>query len=221
MNSSIVILALLWIIYFAIHSLLASLTFKRWVAVHWPTLLPTYRIIFNIVAVGLVIPPLLLTYIWRGSLLWEWSGVYGWLANSLAIAAIGGFLWTLRGYDMGEFIGSKQLHHDTQTIEDQESFHISLLHRFVRHPWYSFGLVMLWTRNMDVALLITASFISLYFLVGSQLEETKLLVYHGAAYRRYRERVPRLIPLPWKYLSRQEATDILTLAKTQTLPHVK
>ena len=30
-------------------------------------------------------------------------------------------------------------------------------------------------------------------------------VYHGDAYRRYRERVPALFPLPWRYLSRSEA----------------
>lgn len=216
-NSSIITLALLWIIYFAIHSFLASLVCKRWVIVHWTTLIPQYRIIYNVIAVALIIPPLLLTFIWRGPLLWQWSGAYAWLANTLAIGAVGGFIWTLRGYDMGEFLGVKQLRLDAKTIQDQESFHISPLHRFVRHPWYSFGLVIIWTRNMDSALLITASLTTLYFLLGSQLEENKLLVYHGTAYQRYRTQVPRLIPLPWKYLSHQEAADILALAKTESL----
>lgn len=215
-NPSIATLTLLWIAYFAIHSILASLTFKGWVALHWPALISKYRIAFNIIAVILVIPPLILTFIWRGPLLWEWSGIYGWLADGLALTAVGGFVWTLRGYDMGEFLGTTQLRRKTNTFEDQESFHISPLHRFVRHPWYSFALVILWTRNMDSALLITASIITLYLLVGSQLEEVKLRVYHGAVYRRYRERVPRLIPLPWKYLSRQEAADILASAKRKT-----
>lgn len=215
------VLGMMWILYFAIHSLIASLTFKRWVTAHQPNLLSKYRFIFNVIATSLLIPPLLLTFMWRGPLLWEWSGAYRWLADCLALAAFGGFLWTLRGYDMGEFLGLKQLRQGTQTIEDQESFHISTLHRFVRHPWYSFALVILWTRDMNLALLITTFFITLYFWVGSQLEETKLLVYHGAAYARYRKRVPRLIPLPWKYLSRREATEILAAAKTQPSPRAK
>jgi protein-S-isoprenylcysteine O-methyltransferase Ste14 len=214
-NSPIIALSLLWILYFGIHSLLASLACKQWIAVHLPTLLSKYRIVYNVIAVALVIPPLLLTFIWRGPPIWEWSGVYAWLANTLAITAVGGFIWTIRGYDMGEFLGLKQLRQGAKTIEDQESFHISPLHRFVRHPWYSLGLVIIWTRTMDSALLITACFITLYFLLGSQLEETKLLRYHGPAYQRYRERVPRLIPLPWKYLTHHEATDILALAKNK------
>ena len=45
--------------------------------------------------------------------------------------------------------------------------------------------------------------------IGSLLEETKLLSLHGDAYRRYRERVPGLIPLPWKFLRADEAKTLM------------
>ena len=54
-------------------------------------------------------------------------------------------------------------------------------------------------------MLITAVLLTLYFVIGSRLEEQKLLRYHGEIYRRYRERVPGLIPLPWKYLRESDA----------------
>jgi hypothetical protein len=98
-------------------------------------------------------------------------------------------------------------------VEDQERFYISPLHRFVRHPWYSLGLVLVWTRDMNGPLLLSASAITLYFIVGSRLEERKLLVYHGEAYRRYRARVPGLIPLPWRYLNRQAARALVCAAR--------
>jgi hypothetical protein len=68
-----------------------------------------------------------------------------------------------------------------RAAEDQERFHLSSLHRFVWHPWYSLGLVIIWTRDMAPTFLVTAVMITLYFAVRSGLEERKLLVYHGEA----------------------------------------
>jgi len=46
----IVLLALCWIGYFALHSALASLAAKRGVAAAWPQLMPYYRLTYNILA---------------------------------------------------------------------------------------------------------------------------------------------------------------------------
>ncbi|MBS1173845.1 MAG: hypothetical protein H6R12_2675 [Proteobacteria bacterium] len=100
--------------------------------------------------------------------------------------------WTLRDYDGSEFLGLRQWRAREQRVEDQESFHLSTLHRFVRHPWYSLGLVLLWTRDMDAARLVAATLATGYLVIGSWLEERKLLVYHGERYRSYRQRVPAL-----------------------------
>ena len=82
----------------------------------------------------------------------------------------------------------------------------------MRHPWYSLGLVIIWTLGMAPAFLVTPVMITPYFAVGSGLQERKLLVYHGEAYRRYRRLVPSLIPLPWKFLSRQQAHRLIARA---------
>jgi protein-S-isoprenylcysteine O-methyltransferase Ste14 len=89
------------------------------------------------------------------------------------------------------------------------------MHRYVRHPWYALGLVVVWTRSMDAAMLVTALAITVYLVIGSRLEERKLLVYHGEAYRRYMERVPGLIPLPWRRLKSGEAERIAALAQSR------
>ena len=131
-----------WLCYFAIHSLLASLGLKRLVARRWPALMPAYRLLFNLQAILLLIPPLYLTYQWDGPFLWRWIGAGWWLANGLALLGLGLFFWSLRYYDSGEFLGLKQWRERQRRVEDQERFHISPLHRFVRHPWYSLGLVL-------------------------------------------------------------------------------
>jgi protein-S-isoprenylcysteine O-methyltransferase Ste14 len=61
---------------------------------------------------------------------------------------------------------------------------------------------------MDLAFLVTAVVMTLYFIFGAHLEEQKLIIYHGEKYRRYRELVPGLVPLPWRYLSRAQADGL-------------
>jgi protein-S-isoprenylcysteine O-methyltransferase Ste14 len=181
---------------------------KRQVAGRWPHLMPLYRILFNLQGLLLLIPPLWLTFSLRGPLLWQWSGIAWWLVNGLALLALCAVAWSLRFYDGSEFLGLRQWRERERSVEDQERFHLSHLHRYVRHPWYSLGLVLVWTRDMDLAFLLTAILITLYFAIGAWLEERKLVVYHGERYRRYRKQVPMLLPLPWKFLTREQARKI-------------
>lgn len=53
---------------------------------------------------------------------------------------------------------------------------------------------------MNAASLVSALAVTLYFIVGSRLEENKLVAIHGDAYRDYMGQVPGLLPLPWKRL---------------------
>lgn len=211
-------LALAWLGYFALHSVLASLAVKRWFAAAFPRQLPLYRLGFNVLALLLLLPILWLTYHDPGPLLWRWQGLGFWLANGLALAALGGFWHTLKSYDMQEFLGLRQWHSHVTRVEDQEHFHLSWYHRFVRHPWYFLGLVLIWTRDMYALTLLSSAMITLYFILGSRLEEKKLLVYHGETYRRYMARVPGLIPLPWKFLSERDRRD-LTNSTSRSIKH--
>ena len=203
--NQIVILVLCWLAYAVLHSLLAALGFKRWFLTRWPALGPAYRVAFNVLAVVLLIPPLWLTVSWSGTLLWAWTGAWAWLANGLALAAVAGFVWSTRYYDMAVFSGRAQWLSRHRAAEDPGGLRLSPLHRYVRHPWYSLGLLMLWTRDMDEARLISTLCITLYLWLGSLLEERKLLAFHGAAYARYRKRVAGLVPLPGHILSAREA----------------
>ena len=206
--STVLILVLAWGSYSLIHSWLASLQLKRLVAQRWPQFMPAYRICFNLLAMVLVIPPLWWTFSLPGPQLWQWSGALWWVANGLALMALVGVAWSMRDYDSGEFLGIRQWRDKEMSVEDQEGFHVSPLHRYVRHPWYSLSLVLIWTRDMDLAFLTAAVVMSIYFVVGARLEEQKLVIYHGEKYRSYQTLVPGLLPLPWRYLSRAQAEEL-------------
>lgn len=201
-------LALAWVAYFGLHSLLASLGLKRLVAARYPRLMPAYRLGFNAVAVIGLLPVAWLVWRHPGPMLWQWTGWQAWIADGLALAAIAGFVASARDYDSSEFLGLRQWRLRSSRVEDQERFHVRGLHRYVRHPWYFLSLVLIWTRDMDAATLLSVLLISAYLVVGSRLEERKLLVYHGERYRRYMQRVAGLIPLPGRTLSRREAEDL-------------
>ncbi|MGD8560706.1 MAG: hypothetical protein PVH04_13635 [Gammaproteobacteria bacterium] len=185
------------------------MTAKQWVANRYPTLMPYYRLSFNSLAVALLLLPVWYMFTHQSDYLWQWQGLTGWLMNGMAVVALLLFIWSLSHYDTSEFLGTRQIKQGITAVHDQETLHISPLHRFVRHPWYTLALVVLWTRSMDLMMLVSAIAITLYFKIGSLLEEKKLVAYHGKTYEQYRRQVPGLIPLPWRYLSKSQAKALL------------
>lgn len=203
-------IAAAWGAYFALHSLLAADAAKTWVARHWPRLLPGYRAAFNLISLVALLPVLWLVYSGNGHWLWRWHGALWWLANGAALAALLAFFASTRAYDMGEFLGLRQLGQSQRA--NAEAFTLSTFHRYVRHPWYCFGLVLLWTRDMNGPLLVSALAITLYLVIGSRLEERKLISQYGQKYRDYMSKVPGLVPLPWKHLTAAEAKALISSA---------
>ncbi len=210
------LLALSWAVYGALHSVLAGSALKRALQTRFPLHYRYYRLTYNLLAAILLIAPLWLLKSYSGTLLWHWPTALGWVANSAAGLAVLGFAWSLRYYDNGEFLGTRQLRGTAAGPYDQAPLKLSPLHRWVRHPWYFFGLVILWTREMNAALLVTAITLTLYLVIGSRLEESKLIATYGNAYRDYRNKVPGLLPLPWRHLSAAEAERIVRQSERQT-----
>jgi len=212
-ETQLIVLGASWIVYGLIHSLLASERAKYLVKKAFPNGFRAYRLTYNLLASLLLLPPLWLMFNYPGELLWHWPNWLRWIMDGAAIAALAGFAFSLRMYDNAEFLGLRQLSCPLDAVSEVPSLSLSTAHRFVRHPWYFYGLVILWTREMNAALLASAIVITLYFVIGSRLEERKLVMLYGEAYRTYQRRVPALIPLPWRYLTRTQANAILHSAQ--------
>lgn len=85
-------------------------------------------------------------------------------------------------------------------------------YRFVRHPLMLGFLLAFWaTPDMTVAHLLFAGGTTGYILVALRLEEWDLLSAIGDAYRRYREEVPMLIPLPRRTAGNSRPRETKTL----------
>lgn len=196
----LILVAAAWAAYGVLHSALASSSVKDRAAKRWPGFMPWYRLAFNGFSLATALPIVWMSYAMEGDWLWQWTGGWRWISNGLALAASAGFMATARWCDMDEFLGLRQLRERDRTVDGFEHFIISPFHRFVRHPWYFFALVLIWTGDKTAPLLVSALTLTAYLVIGSKLEERKLVARYGDDYRHYMAQVPGLIPLPWKHL---------------------
>jgi protein-S-isoprenylcysteine O-methyltransferase Ste14 len=178
--------------YGALHSLLASLPAKaaarRWFG---PVADRVYRIMYNLVAVLTLLPVLSLLLHNMGPVLVALSWPL-WLVALAAQGALLGLMYvSFLQSDPQSFFGIRQL----GGLPETPRLLNGGAYRVVRHPLYTLGLAILWcvpiltagTLALDLA-------ITLYILIGSELEERRLMVQFGDEYRRYRGTVARLIP---------------------------
>jgi len=71
------------------------------------------------------------------------------------------------------------------------------LHRFVRHPLYFATFVFIWGLFIALpylSLLICNLVVTIYTLIGIRFEEAKLEKEFGESYKQYKARVPMIIP---------------------------
>lgn len=209
-NLQLIVLALSWIAYGAVHSLTAATGFKRIFQQRFPGLFPAYRLLYNLTAGLLLVIPLWLLWRYEGELLWQWDGLAGWIVQGTALLALLGFVYSLTLYDGSDFTGLKQFREKRQNLQEVAPMSLSWLHRHIRHPLYFFGLIIIWAREMNAAWLVSAVCLTAYLITGSRLEDKKLVASYGEQYRRYRQKVCGLVPLPWRFLSKDEAGKLLT-----------
>lgn len=139
----VVLLVLAWSAYAVLHSALASLTVKRWVAARWPHRAHGYRLGFNLLAVVLLLPPL-----WLGPSTGARPAVE--LERAVGLGGERGgaggrqaSCGSTRYYDMTEFSGGAQWRKAHRAVEDHGRLRLSPRHRDASAtPAYSLGLVI-------------------------------------------------------------------------------
>ncbi len=186
----LLILAASWLIFGISHSLLAGTTLNR--------VFGRYaRLVFNGVAVVMTALPFAISARLPVNLLWEEPAWLFWTRQGVSVATLLAFIDTLKYYSMPGFLGLK--------IETWQ-LTFSPWHRYVRHPWYFLMLILIWTQTMSETWLVSALCMTLYLVLGSRLEENRILCFHPDSYAQYCHIVPRLIP--WRGCALDEATRL-------------
>jgi protein-S-isoprenylcysteine O-methyltransferase Ste14 len=189
-----------WGFWCALHSALISLTVTRFLHRRLPGLFHWHRLVFNAVSavtfLFLAVPTLGID----SPILVEINGYWQIPRFLMLGAAAVLFHAGAAGYDMARFLGTRQLREPSHALSLTPGDHLNLtgIHRRIRHPWYLAALLLIWSWwwEVRISFLAVNLILTLYILVGTLLEERKLLLAFGPAYRAYQERVPMFVPLP-------------------------
>ena len=188
--------ALAWLSFGIVHSLLATVAGREWLV---RTFGAYHRIAYNLIAI--VHFAVLLAF---GRWLFAERAAFirpVWLYAFMALMVIGGIvilIVAVRSYDVGRFTGLAQIRAGRagSSLAEDEPLRMDGLHRYVRHPLYTGGFLVLWGLAHDPMAVATAVWASLYLLIGTWFEERRLLRVYGEAYAQYRLRVPAF--MPWR-----------------------
>ena len=195
--SEAIIVNLVLMSVFAIqHSVMARQGFKQW----WTKFVPksversTYVLFASLALI-------LLFWQWRPIPTIVWS-----IANpNIAMAVLGlsivGFLLVLSSTFLINHFELFGLHQVVNNLARREMpaprFYTPLFYKFVRHPLYLGFIIAFWAApTMTVGHLLFAAVTTAYILVAIVFEERDLVNLFGEEYRKYRSRVPML--LPWR-----------------------
>jgi protein-S-isoprenylcysteine O-methyltransferase Ste14 len=183
----------------ALHSLMAGPRAKQWL--HQRIGSPAdrgYRLSYNVIAVVTLLPVLAIPARFPGLTLYQIPPPWVFISTAVQILAVLAIVFTLLQTGAPSFLGVRQL------FEPQGSnvsrLQVSGFYRFIRHPLYTAGLAIIWLSPvMTTSSLALFLGFTLYIVIGSRFEERQLVAEFGEPYLEYRQKVPALIPRPWKH----------------------
>lgn len=158
-----------------------------------------FRIAYNTLAIVTLAPIFWLILRQPGPVIWHVEGIGQILLLIIQLAGVIGVAVSLLQIDTLRFAGIRQvisyLRGETLPRPD-EALKMDGVYGLVRHPLYLFSLVTIWPMaTMTAALLAFNIGTTVYFVVGSLMEERRLVTGFGKIYEQYQQRVPWLIPL--------------------------
>jgi len=195
----------LWVIWCAMHSILIDPLVTGSVKRRCPQMLRYYRLFYNGFSLLTLVPLMVMTHLAPGEAVFSWDG-YGVIGRGLLLLSAFYFLkGGARYYDLQYFFGIRQLKTGeiNTLLGDSEDFSEIGVFGITRHPWYLCSMFLVWSilPNYNATEALVAVILSSYLVVGTLLEERKILAEHGVSYRRYQQRVSMIFP--WKWIMRK------------------
>lgn len=193
------ILSLLVISWCVLHSAMISISVTEYFKKCLGPKYRFYRLFFNIIAILTLIPVVLFAYSIRTQAIFQWNG-YMRLGQVLILGtAVLLFFLGGRHFDIRQVLGIRQIREgiSNKAITDTGELDTSGVLGITRHPWYLATILLIWARQMDISAIIVNLILTSYLIVGTYLEEKKLVREFGENYQKYQKKVSMLVPFKW------------------------
>ena len=193
MLTSHIILALLWIIYCVLHSVLASASLKLKLQKRFGKNYRYYRLFYTVFSFVFLVWLIYFQINLPTHQIFQLTGGILIVGFVLSFSGLLLMIICISKYFI-HLSGLRSLVQETTSNE----LMITGIHRHVRHPLYLGTFAFMWGLFLllpYLSLLIANTIITIYTLIGIELEERKLIAEFGDAYREYKRKVPKLLPL--------------------------
>jgi methanethiol S-methyltransferase len=187
----------LWTVYCALHSFLISVRFTALMTRLLKNYYAFYRLFYVVISLVLLVPLVQFTGEFESPVIMTYDAPQSVARYVLMVASLLLFFWAFFfDYDSLSFFGIRQILNfaKPKTAAAPVELKRNGLLGMVRHPMYLALIVYLWCQTFRVVDLVINTLLTLYVLIGTWLEERKLVLEFGEAYLRYQRQVPMLIP---------------------------
>jgi protein-S-isoprenylcysteine O-methyltransferase Ste14 len=191
------LVVIMWTAYCALHSFLISIRFTALMTRLLKNYYAFYRLFYVVISFILLVPLIRFTGEFESPVIMTYGAPLSVARYALMSGALLLFFWAFFfDYDSLSFFGIRQIlicAKPKTSVTPVELKRNGLL-GMVRHPMYLALILYLWCQTFKMMDLVVNTLLTLYVLIGTWLEERKLVLEFGEAYLRYQRQVPMLIP---------------------------
>jgi protein-S-isoprenylcysteine O-methyltransferase Ste14 len=191
------ILVILWVLFYYLHSQLASLNIKRKIKGWMGRLYIWYRLLYSVFSTLFIFGILAFGTSFDQTDLLVKTQTLAYIGYMLASFGTIIVVKSFKNFSKSRFIGIEP--HDD--LVQNEDFVSTGIHSYVRHPIYSGTLLIFlgfFFFEPTLSSLVHLVMLVLYLPIGIYFEERKLIEIYGSKYKQYQKEVSALIPIKKK-----------------------
>jgi len=189
------LIVFLWAAYCALHSFLISIRFTKLMTRLLKNYYAFYRLFYVILSIVLLIPLIKYTGYADNTILITYPMPLNIMRYILISGSLIIFWWAFFfDYDFLSFFGIRQILNFGKKNNSSKVIEKNGLLGIIRHPMYFALIIYLWCQIFSVVDLMVNALLTIYIIIGTFLEEKKLILEFGDSYIKYQQEVPMLIP---------------------------
>jgi methanethiol S-methyltransferase len=191
------LIALLWAGYCVLHSYLISIGFTNLMTRLLKKYYAFFRLFYILVSLFLLIPLINYTAQLDNKVIISLGQPWENFRYVLIFGSLIMFFWAFFfNYDSLSFLGIRQIINigKIKKTNPSEEIKRSGLLGIMRHPMYFALIIYLWSQTHKMSDIVVNIVLTIYVIIGTLLEEKKLVLEFGDVYVKYQQEVPMIIP---------------------------